>query len=157
MRARVPSIAILSLVTVISTVIIYRPASVVNSANVEPNAPHVLPTPTAKSEGTTKNGVTLVSEWDGEKLVRPDADWKGFLTEIEYYVLREKGTEQPYSGKLTDNKQVGTFHCAAGGLALFSSKHKLIRSPAGRAFRRSRGIILRSWKISRSRLRFGPK
>jgi peptide-methionine (R)-S-oxide reductase len=86
----------------------------------ETSVPVVSPTPkTAKN-----SGVVFVTDWDGAKLERTDAEWKKALTDFEYYVLREKGTEQPYSGELTKNKSAGTYHCAACGLALFSSKHK---------------------------------
>lgn len=83
--------------------------------------PIASPTP----NGAAKNaGVVLVTEWDGIKVERTDDEWKKLLTDFEYYVLREKGTEQPYTGSLTKNKVAGTYHCSACGLALFSSKHK---------------------------------
>ncbi len=66
----------------------------------------------------------FITDWDGVKLERGDAEWKAVLSPAEYYILREKGTEEPYSGKLTANKLRGTYHCAACGLALFSSRHK---------------------------------
>lgn len=77
------------------------------------------PTPTPKN-----SGVVFVTDWDGTKVERTEEEWKKLLTDFEYYVLREKGTEQPYTGSLTKNKAAGTYHCAACGLALFSSKHK---------------------------------
>jgi peptide-methionine (R)-S-oxide reductase len=84
-----------------------------------------VPTPSAADKAVREmNGVVLVTDWDGTKVVRPEAEWKRLLTEFEYYVLREKGTEEPYSGKLNANKRSGTYHCAACGLAVFSSRHK---------------------------------
>ncbi len=62
--------------------------------------------------------------FSGEKIVRSEADWKKLLTPDAYYVLREKGTERAYTGKLTDNKKAGVYACAACGLHLFSSKDK---------------------------------
>lgn len=122
MRARVSIIAIFSVAFIISAAIFFRPTTVANSAATETNGPGVSPTPKA---GIRSNaGVVFISEWNGEKLVRSDASWKLTLTDFEYYVLREKGTEDAYSGKLLNNKQKGTYHCAACGLALFSSDHK---------------------------------
>lgn len=62
--------------------------------------------------------------FDGAKIVKSDDEWKKILSPEAFYVLRQKGTERAYSGKLTDNKKVGVYACAACGLHLFSSKHK---------------------------------
>lgn len=62
--------------------------------------------------------------FDGQKIIKTEEEWRKLLTEKEFYVLREKGTEEPYTGEYTDNKHQGTYHCRACGLALFSSKAK---------------------------------
>ncbi|HEY4489617.1 MAG TPA: peptide-methionine (R)-S-oxide reductase MsrB [Candidatus Paceibacterota bacterium] len=46
------------------------------------------------------------------------------LTPEEYHVLRERGTEAPFSGKYVDNHEDGMYHCRACGAALFSSDKK---------------------------------
>lgn len=46
------------------------------------------------------------------------------LTEEEYRVLLDHGTEPPFCGTLLDNKLDGTYACRLCGLPLFSSKHK---------------------------------
>ncbi len=46
------------------------------------------------------------------------------LTEEQYHILREKGTEAPFSGKYWDCKQAGTYVCAGCGNPLFSSDDK---------------------------------
>ncbi|HMP67254.1 MAG TPA: peptide-methionine (R)-S-oxide reductase MsrB [Candidatus Paceibacterota bacterium] len=46
------------------------------------------------------------------------------LTPEEYRVLREKGTEMPFSGKLLHEKQSGTYNCKVCGTALFASTAK---------------------------------
>ncbi len=51
-------------------------------------------------------------------------EWKETLSEEEYYVLREQGTERAFTGDLNDNKEKGTYTCAACGQKLFSSKTK---------------------------------
>ena len=54
----------------------------------------------------------------------PDEYWRKKLTPEQYRVLREKGTEIPFTGKLTSNKEKGMYTCAACGEALFSSDTK---------------------------------
>ena len=54
----------------------------------------------------------------------PEEYWKKKLTPKQYKVLREKGTEAPFSGKLYNNHQTGMYTCAACGMELFSSKTK---------------------------------
>lgn len=50
--------------------------------------------------------------------------WREKLTPEQYKVLREKGTEAPFSGKLLHEKRDGLFTCAACGNPLFSSTAK---------------------------------
>lgn len=53
-----------------------------------------------------------------------DSEWKAKLTPEQYHILREKGTEAPYTGALLNNKQDGTYACAACGAVLFDSSTK---------------------------------
>src|SRR5581483_10181038 len=46
------------------------------------------------------------------------------LTPAEYHILREKGTEAPFTGKLLHNKEAGTYVCPVCGNVLFSSDTK---------------------------------
>lgn len=50
--------------------------------------------------------------------------WKEKLTPEEYAVLREQGTEAPFSGKYVDNHESGMYSCKACGANLFSSDKK---------------------------------
>ncbi|PRE44221.1 peptide-methionine (R)-S-oxide reductase [Burkholderia multivorans] len=53
-----------------------------------------------------------------------DAEWHRRLTPAQYTVLRDAGTEPPYSSPLNDEHRRGTFACAGCDLALFSSSAK---------------------------------
>jgi peptide-methionine (R)-S-oxide reductase len=55
---------------------------------------------------------------------KSEKEWKKILTKEEYYVLRKKGTEKPFSGKYYKNKENGTYVCAGCGNNLFKSDEK---------------------------------
>jgi peptide-methionine (R)-S-oxide reductase len=59
-----------------------------------------------------------------EKVVHSDAEWRSMLTHEQYHVLREKGTERPFTGALTENHETGNYHCAGCGAMLFLSGAK---------------------------------
>lgn len=58
------------------------------------------------------------------KVQKTAAKWKKELGAQEYYVLREKGTERPFSSPLNNVKKKGIFHCAACHTPLFSTDTK---------------------------------
>ena len=57
-------------------------------------------------------------------MVKTDAQWREALTPAQYRVLRQAGTEYPYSSPLDREKRAGTFACAGCRLPLFSSETK---------------------------------
>jgi len=57
----------------------------------------------------------------GETVDLTDEEWRQQLTDEEFHILRESGTERRGSGDLLDNKERGLYHCAACGAPLFSS------------------------------------
>ncbi len=61
---------------------------------------------------------------DTTPVVKTEEEWKHFLTPEQYHVLREKGTEAPFTGKLLKNKDTGVYTCAACGNELFTSEMK---------------------------------
>ncbi len=58
------------------------------------------------------------------KVVKSEQEWRQELTPEQYRVLREKGTERPFTGKYVDTKDGGTYVCAACGQELFESDTK---------------------------------
>ena len=59
-----------------------------------------------------------------EPLNLNDAEWRERLTPEQYAILRQKGTERPFSGALLDEKRPGMFVCAGCGADLFASDTK---------------------------------
>jgi peptide-methionine (R)-S-oxide reductase len=59
-----------------------------------------------------------------ERLELSDREWKERLSPEEYYVLRKKGTDRPFTGELWNNKRTGTYRCSGCGHDLFSSSTK---------------------------------
>jgi len=58
------------------------------------------------------------------KIQKTEEEWKKILTPHQYYVLREKGTERAFTGKLLENKKQGIYTCSACNTALFKSETK---------------------------------
>jgi len=59
-----------------------------------------------------------------EGVPQSDAEWREVLTDDEYRVLRERGTEPRFSGDLLDVDADGTFTCAGCGAPLFDTEEK---------------------------------
>ena len=59
-----------------------------------------------------------------EKISKTDEEWRQQLSPAQYEILRNKGTERPFTGKYDGFKGKGTFTCAGCGAELFSSDTK---------------------------------
>ena len=58
------------------------------------------------------------------KVVKTDAEWRKQLTEDQYLITRNKGTEPAFCGNLYDNHKSGVYYCVCCGLPLFTSETK---------------------------------
>ena len=59
-----------------------------------------------------------------EKIRKTEEEWRRELGPEQYRILREKGTERPFTGELLNNKAAGTYRCAGCGQELFASDTK---------------------------------
>ncbi|MFI5171531.1 MAG: peptide-methionine (R)-S-oxide reductase MsrB [Chitinophagales bacterium] len=62
--------------------------------------------------------------WDGVKIEKSEAEWKKQLTDLQYEVTRQAGTERPFDNPFHDNHEDGIYYCVCCGMPLWDSKHK---------------------------------
>lgn len=79
-----------------------------------------------RSKARSFNPSVLIRGMDAEENEVPSSEdeWKDCLTEEEYRILRESGTEPRFSGEYVDHKEDGTYVCAGCGSELFDSETK---------------------------------
>ena len=94
----------------------YRLASSSGYAEKKPNAPAKVKKMTDLNLASNPETITPLS--------LSDEEWKQRLEEFPYYVLREEGTERPFTSPLNDEKRAGRFSCAGCGLDLFTHEQK---------------------------------
>ena len=96
--------------------------------NAEMQQHPMAPTTAAATSVAIQTDSIVPAAYDADgKLVhitKTDEAWKKQLTEMEYYVLRQEGTERSFTGDLWDHHEKGIFLCAGCGLPLFSSETK---------------------------------
>ena len=59
-----------------------------------------------------------------DKIVKSEDEWKATLTDDEFYITRQKGTERAFTGKYYDSKEKGQYLCKCCGEPLFDSDSK---------------------------------
>lgn len=73
---------------------------------------------------TNKAESKMENKKENNTIQKSDAEWKKQLSDEQYYVLRQKGTEAAFTGKLLLNKEKGIYKCAACGNELFTDEMK---------------------------------
>ena len=58
------------------------------------------------------------------EVTRTDAEWRAMLTNAQYRVMRQEGTERAGSSPLDKNYAAGVYHCSGCDQALYASEHK---------------------------------
>ena len=76
------------------------------------------------NKGTESIQEALPADHPAGAAVKSDAQWRQELTPEEYHVLREAGTERPYTGEYWDTHTAGVYQCRACGTELFTSNEK---------------------------------
>lgn len=59
-----------------------------------------------------------------KKVEKSDQEWREQLSDEQYHIMREKGTERPFTGRYWDNHDAGMYRCAGCGAELFESDSK---------------------------------
>lgn len=86
---------------------------------------YLVTKPKQSSDKTKQNESSKSTEDDAiKKVVKSDQAWKKQLTDVEYQVTRQKGTEQPYTGRYWNEKRDGVYVCKCCKHPLFDSKSK---------------------------------
>jgi len=89
------------------------------TAQIDPAMNEPEPTPPSPSAG-------LETDETNDKVQLTDAQWKEILSDKEYYVLRQSGTEYAGTGRYLDNgkEDKGAYHCVGCGNYLYDAAHK---------------------------------
>ena len=93
------------------------------------NVESITSAPGTSASGTAQQFPNYGPKWVSEDTVSfavslSPSQWQQRLNEQQFHVLREKGTEQAFTGEYWDNKKEGTYYSAASGQPLFSSETK---------------------------------
>lgn len=84
----------------------------------------MLPIFSGCGQDSTMKKIKKMDTNDSSLLNKSEEDWKKELSADEYYVLRQKGTERPFTGKFYLHKEKGVYTCRACGAELFTDGMK---------------------------------
>lgn len=74
---------------------------------------------------TDDNKIILQNKSDSMSTInKTEEEWKKILNPEQYFILRQKGTERPWTGKYNNHFEKGVYVCAACGFELFTSESK---------------------------------
>lgn len=82
---------------------------------------------TAQKPETEKIKIYNIDKDDFEevsRVVKSKEEWRDILTEEQFHITQEQGTERPFTGELLENKDKGVYKCVACGTELFLSQAK---------------------------------
>ncbi|MEL6436314.1 MAG: peptide-methionine (R)-S-oxide reductase MsrB [Pseudomonadota bacterium] len=74
--------------------------------------------------GTRDQTVEISQEKGPFEIAKSDVQWREQLTDTQYAVLRQEGTEQAFSSILNAEKRDGVYHCAGCDQELYRAEHK---------------------------------
>jgi peptide-methionine (R)-S-oxide reductase len=80
--------------------------------------------PGQRQEGAEGSGIDAPKVLSKAELPQSEAQWRKRLTDTQYYVTREKGTERAYQNEYWDSKEEGVYRCVCCGQPLFGSETK---------------------------------
>jgi peptide-methionine (R)-S-oxide reductase len=75
-------------------------------------------------KSNNKNLNSTAAKMDTFEIKKSDDEWRKQLSPVQFNILREKGTERPFTGEYDKFYEEGTYYCAACGTELFTSKTK---------------------------------
>ena len=108
-------------------------------------APVLVDVPDVRIEGDVAHAQNVEEHWDMSEFLSLDfkelseAQWRRMLTPMQYHVLREGGTERPFTGELLNEERAGSYHCAACGAELFDATTKFESHCGWPSFYESKG------------------
>jgi len=78
----------------------------------------------AQKSGEKQKAVNKNDKMETLEVKKTDEEWKKLLSPVQFNILREKGTEKPFTGEYDKFDKEGTYFCAACGTELFTSRTK---------------------------------